>query len=122
MAQSIVFTIEKAVLIAVGAQPANQAHNYAVYQCDAAPALQPGGVVTIAGCTTSAFNIVGAVIAQVGVFPVLNSADVNGGLSLWTGFSVIVNNAAIAIEIEPHPATDGGEGDVVGTATGTVTQ
>lgn len=121
MSQPIVFTIEKAVLVAVGAQPANQANNYAVYQCDAAPTLQKGGTVVVGGCTTSTFNGT-FTVAQVGTFIVLNSGDTNGGSALWTGFSVIINNAAIAIEIEPHPATDGAEGDVVGTATGTVTQ
>ena len=122
MAQPIVFTIEKAVLIAVGAQPGNQAHNYAVFQCDACPTLQVGATVTTAGCITSAFNIAGAIVAQIGVFPVLNSADVNGGSALWTGFSVIVNNAPIAIEIETTVPTDGAEGSPLGSATVTVTQ
>lgn len=123
VAQSIIFTIEKAVLIAVGAQPANQANNIAIYQCDANPALQIGGKVTIAGCTTSAFNQGPVSIAAVGTFIVPNNtADTNGGFSLWTGFSVVTNNAAIAIEIEPTVPTDGAEGSPLGTATGTVTQ
>jgi hypothetical protein len=118
MSQSIVFTIQKAVLLNTG----TQANNYAVYQCDANPALQPGGVVVVAGCTTSQFNGT-LTVASVGTFIVPNNtADTNGGNSVWTGFSVTMNHAAIAIEIEPTVPTDGAEGSPQGTATGTVTQ
>lgn len=118
MAQSIVFTIEKAVLLDTG----TQSRNYAVYQTDANPALQPGGTVVIAGCTTGTFNGT-MTIASVGTFIVPNNpSDTSGGKSTWTGFSVTINNAAIGIEIEPTSPTDGAEGSPVGTATVTITQ
>lgn len=113
MSQSIVFTIQKAVLLATG----TQANNYAVYQCDAPPALQIGSTVVVGGCTTGTFNGT-LTVASVGSFSVKNDT----GIETWSGFSVTMNHAAIAAEVEPHPACDGGEGDVVGTATGTVTQ
>ena len=62
-------------------------------------------------------------VASVGTFVVPNNpSDTNGGNSLWTGFSVTMNHAAIGIEIEPTVPTDGAEGSPLGTATGTVTQ
>lgn len=119
-----VSTIEKAVLINTGANPLSAyATNYAVYQVDAGPEFQVGKVVAIAGCTTSTFNNATATIAAVGTFIV--PINVNGpaqGVQTWTGFSVTINNAAIAIELEPTQPNDGAEGSIVGTATVTVTQ
>lgn len=118
MAQSIVFTIQKAVLLNTG----TQANNYAVYQVDACPALEVGSTVVVTGCTTSQFNGT-LTVAAVGTFLVpYNPSDTAGGTSLWTGFSVTMNHAAIAIEIEPTLPTDGAEGSPAGTAVGTVTQ
>lgn len=112
MAQSIVFTIQKATLIS----------NVAYFQVDACPALEIGGAVVVSGCTTGTFNTSLTVLAC-GTFPIPNNiADTNGGTQLWTGFSASLSHANIAIEIEPTQPTDGAEGSPSGTAIGTVTQ
>jgi hypothetical protein len=115
---SLIFTIEKAVLLDTGVQ----ANNYAVYQCDANPTLRPGTTVVVTGCTTGQFNGT-LTVASVGTFIVPNNpSDTKGGNALWTGFSVTMNHAAIGIEIEATVPTDGAQGSPLGTAVGTVTQ
>jgi hypothetical protein len=78
--------------------------NVAYFEVPAAHDWQGGEVVTVSGCTTSAFNISLTVTAAgLMAIPVASSSGAGTSL-LWSGFFAPITNANIAVEVEPAAA------------------
>lgn len=78
--------------------------NVAYFEVPAAHDWQGGEIVTVAGCTTTAFNI-SLTITAAGLMAIPVAASSGAGTSLlWSGFYAPLTNSNVAVEVEPAAA------------------
>lgn len=78
--------------------------NVAFFEVPAGHEWLVGDVVSVSGCTTSAFNI-SLTVATAGcaTIPVAASSG-SGTVKLWSGFTAPITNADVPAEVEPAAA------------------